>query len=48
MKKAGGQGMLNEKAFRDMIDAFGFDAWTVSRPAAAEVEKEGVELTVDG
>lgn len=25
-----GGGMSNERAFRDMIDAFGFDSWNVS------------------
>jgi hypothetical protein len=36
MRKAGGQGMLNERSFRDMIDAFGFDAWTVSHDSVRQ------------
>lgn len=30
-KTTKGGGMANERAFREMIDAFGFDSWTVSR-----------------
>ncbi|KAL7411616.1 hypothetical protein BDY24DRAFT_127648 [Mrakia frigida] len=46
-KTTKGGGMANERAFREMIDAFGFDSWTAPGEAEAELAYLSSEGSLD-